>query len=277
MAKSDTVQYFRFGLVGWPLQYSFSPVIHEEFFRSTGLSGEYAAYPVLPERLRETVSELLGSGITGLNITYPHKGAAACMCSELESHARDLKVINTMKTTHGDITGYNTDIYGFSHFIDECSLPEPFFVIGSGSAALAVDYVLHDRHLQYGMYCRNPRKWSGFVSAGSLEELNDALLTADAGTVVNATTIGWGDDDIFPLEKSLLRNMVFADLNYNSSWHWRNGLHRYGVNTFTGEVMLVHQAAGSFEIWTGIKPCTAAALEMVREKLAETKKGCDCC
>ncbi len=266
---------FKFGLIGWPLLFSLSPMIHEEFFRSTGLSGEYVAYPVLPDRFGETVSELLRSGVTGLNVTYPHKGAAAGLCDELEGHAGDLRVINTMKTVNGHVTGYNTDIYGFSCFIDECNLPEPYFVTGSGSAALAADYVLHERCLRYELYCRNPCKWSGFASAGRLDELGDSLRTADAGTVINATTLGWRDNDVFPLEKSLLENMVFADLNYSSSWHWRNDLHRYGVNIFTGETMLVHQAAGSFEIWTGIMPGTAKVLEMVRKKIEETKKGCD--
>lgn len=273
---ADAQNDFRFGLIGWPLLHSLSPMIHREFFRSTGLSGEYIAYPVQPERLREKVSELFGSGITGLNITYPHKGAAAGICSELKSHARDMKVINTIKTAHGRVTGYNTDVYGFSRFIDECSLSEPFFVIGSGSAALAVDYVLHDSHLRYEMYCRNPENWYGFAPAGKLETVNDVLLEVDAGTIVNATTLGWGDDDTFPLEKTLLENLVFADLNYNSSWHWRNDLHHNGVRTFTGEAMLVHQAAGSFEIWTGVMPETAEVLDIVRETLKETKKGCDC-
>lgn len=260
---------FKFGLIGWPLQFSLSPLIHEEYFRSTGLTGEYAAYPVSPDRFKKTVSELLRSGITGLNVTCPHKNAAAGMCDELEGHAGDLRVINTMKAADGRITGYNTDIYGFSRFIDECSLPEPFFVTGGGSAALAVDFVLHERQLKYELYCRNPGKWKGFASAEKMDELNNSLRTADAGTVVNATTLGWRDDDIFPLKKSLLKNMVFADLNYNGSWHWRNGLRRHGVNIFTGETMLVHQAARSFEIWTGIIPGTAAILEMVREKLEE--------
>jgi len=252
-------------------------MIHEEFLRSACLSGDYTAYPVSPDRFRETVSELLDSGITGLNVTYPHKVAAAGMCSELKGYAEDIRVINTMKSIDGHITGYNTDIYGFSRFIDSCNLPEPFFVTGSGSAALAADYVLHERCLKYGLYCRNPSEWSGFASAGKLNELNDSLRTADAGTVVNATTLGWRDDDTFPLEKSFLENMVFADLNYSSSWHWRNDLRRFGVDIFTGETMLVHQAAKSFEIWTGIMPGTVAVLGMVREKLEETKKGCDCC
>ncbi|MEN8208353.1 MAG: hypothetical protein ABFR50_03790 [Candidatus Fermentibacteria bacterium] len=266
---------FKFGLIGWPLDYSLSPAIYEAFFRSTGLGGEYAAYPVLPAELKETLSELLCSGITGLNVTCPHKAAAASICNELESHARELKVINTMHITHDSITGYNTDVYGFNRYIDECGLSEPFYVMGSGSAALAVDYVLNDRHLRYEMYCRNPRSWHGIAPAGTLEGLNDVLLRSEAGTVVNATTLGWGDEDIFPVEKTLLRGMVFADLNYNSSWHWRNDLPNHGADVFTGETMLVHQAAGSFEIWTGVKPSTDAVLETIKGKLEETKKGCD--
>ncbi|MCK4806805.1 MAG: hypothetical protein KAT09_04120, partial [Candidatus Aegiribacteria sp.] len=87
---------FRFGLIGWPLLFSLSPLVYEEFFRSSDLSGDYVAYPVFPDRFRETVSELLCSGITGLNVTYPYKDMAAGMCNELEGHARDLRVINTM-------------------------------------------------------------------------------------------------------------------------------------------------------------------------------------
>lgn len=272
----DTEYCYRFGLVGWPLQFSLSPLIHKEFFRSTGLSGEYGAYSVSPEGFTETVSELLGSGITGLNVTCPHKPAAAGMCDELEGQARDLKVINTLRKVNGHITGYNTDVYGFSRFIDECNLPEPFFLTGSGSAALAADHVLHERCLEYELFCRDPGKWSGFTPARKLNELNDSLKHTGAGTVVNATTLGWKDDDIFPLDGSLLDGMVFADLNYSISWHWRNDLRHQGVNIFTGEAMLVHQAARSFAIWTGIMPGTAAVLEMTREKLEEMKKGSDC-
>lgn len=273
---ADTERCFRFGLVGWPLDFSLSPLIHKEFFRSTGLSGEYTAYPLPPDRFGETVSELLGSGIAGLNVTYPYKSMAARMCDELEGCSQDLLLINTMKATDGHLAGYNTDIYGFSRFIDECGLPEPFFVTGSGGAARAVDYVLHERNLRYELFCRDPSKWIGFASAEKLDELSDSLVSNDTGTVVNATTLGWKDGDVFPLEEQLLEKMVFADLNYNGSWYWRNNLQLHGVKIFTGETMLVHQAAKSFEIWTGIMPEIAEVLEIVRERLEEMKKGCDC-
>ena len=266
---------YRFGLIGWPLVFSLSPLIHREFLRATGHSGEYSAYPVFPDKFRKSVTELLDSGVTGLNVTYPYKEAAAAMCHEISSEAVDLNAINTMKMENGCISGYNTDIYGFNCYVDENRLKEPFFVTGSGGAARAVDYVLHGRGLQYRFFCRNPLKWKGTVRAENLDELNGSLKKADNGTVINATTLGWKNDDDFPVEPSLLANRVFADLNYNRLWRWRNDLGNLNVNVITGEIMLVHQAAKSFEIWTGTMPGTAAVLEMVAEMLEESRKGCD--
>lgn len=266
---TDTENGFRFGLIGWPLVFSLSPLIHEEFFRSSGLSGEYAPYPVFPNRFTKSVSELFNSGITGLNVTYPHKAAAAEMCNEISDDAKGSGVINTMKAVGRHIAGYNTDIYGFDRCIDDNGLIEPFFIVGSGGAARAVDYLMHKKHLRYGLYCRNPENWTGFSSAMKLDELNDVLRRTDGGTVVNATTLGWKNDDAFPVEKSLLENRIFADMNYNRNWHWRNDLHGNQVEVYTGEVMLVNQAARSFEIWTGIAPDIDEVLEMVRKRLEE--------
>jgi len=109
---------FRFGLIGWPLVFSLSPLIHREFLRATGHRGEYSAYPVFPDKFRKSVTELLDSGVSGLNVTYPYKEAAAAMCHEISSEAVNLKVINTMKMENGCISGYNTDIYGFSRYVD---------------------------------------------------------------------------------------------------------------------------------------------------------------
>jgi len=271
MADSESV--FRLGLIGWPITFSLSPLIHTEFFRTTGMSGEYVSYPVSPGEFKGLVSGLFAAGVTGLNITYPHKIAAAGICDEVNDDARELNAVNTLKAADGYITGFNTDIYGFSKYIDYCDLPEPFFIAGSGGAARAIDYVMRERHLQYGMYCRNPDNWRGFSSALKLDELGDSLKKTGGGTVVNATVLGWKDDDLFPVDMPVLEGRVFADLNYNRSWHWRNDLKQQNVEIHTGEVMLVNQAARSFEIWTGIMPGTSGVLEIVRKKLSGVKEG----
>jgi shikimate dehydrogenase len=265
----------RFGLTGWPLEFSLSPLIHREFFAATGLKGEYTTFPVPPEGFRQTVSLLFSSGISGLNVTYPHKKTAAEMCHELNGSSRDLKTVNTIKIDGEHLCGYNTDVFGFRRFIDLCDLPGPYFIIGSGGAALAADYVLRKSGIKYILFCRDPLKWNGFTSALKLDELNSVLAASETGTVFNATSIGWRDDDVFPADAHLLDGKVFADLNYNASWSWRNDLNDSGVSIFTGETMLVHQAARSFEIWTGIMPETDNVLETVRNWLQERRKGSD--
>ena len=44
------VRAFRFGLTGYPLEHSRSPLIHQAAFAVTGLQGEYALFPVAPEK-----------------------------------------------------------------------------------------------------------------------------------------------------------------------------------------------------------------------------------
>ena len=43
---------YRLGLIGYPLEHSLSPLLHQAALQSTGLSGDYSLYPIpqLPER-----------------------------------------------------------------------------------------------------------------------------------------------------------------------------------------------------------------------------------
>ncbi len=270
---ADSESTFRFGLTGWPITFSLSPLIHTEFFRTTGMSGEYLSYPVSPGEFGALITGLFADGVTGLNVTYPHKVAAAGICDEVSDDAGELKAVNTLKAADGYIAGFNTDIYGFNEYVDCQDLPEPFFIVGSGGVARAIDYVMRERHLRYNFFCRNPGDWRGFSPAFQLDELEDSLEQTVGGTVINATVLGWKDDDLFPVDKTVLEGRVFADLNYNRSWRWRNGLKQQNTKICTGEVMLVHQAARSFEIWTGIMPETAGVLAIVRKKLSGFKEG----
>ena len=80
----------RLGLIGWPLGHSVSPLIHREFMRRAGLSGEYIEYPVKPDSLSDRLFGLSQEGIRGLNVTFPHKEAAAVLCQNLAGEAQDL-------------------------------------------------------------------------------------------------------------------------------------------------------------------------------------------
>jgi shikimate dehydrogenase len=251
---AEAGRYFELGLIGWPLEHSLSPFIHGEFLRASGLAGRYRVFPVKPGRLGERLGELLEEGVTGLNVTFPHKKEAAGLCGELAGSAAGLNAVNTISCEDGVLRGHNTDTYGFGCYLDHCGLEEPFLVAGCGGAALAVDMVLHERGLPCSVFCRDPGRWRGLAKAAPLEELEDAARGSSRGTLVNATTLGWDNGDEFPVSGRSLEGMVFADLNYNRSWAWRNRLADISARVHTGEVMLVSQAARSFEIWTGMMP-----------------------
>jgi len=264
---SEQGRYHRFGLTGWPLEHSLSPLIHIEFLKSCDLNGEYELYPLVPELFVNNVSILLETGITGLNVTYPHKAAAYGICDEIRGDASVIGAINTIHRIDGVTYGYNTDICGFRHLLSLLSPPEPFIIVGAGGAALAVDMVLSSGGAESVVFGGNPELWRGNSPALKLDEIESAIRNTKDCTVINATTLGWMDDDSFPVDAESLKDRFFIDLNYNRFWRWRNLLHTQSSRVFTGESMLVYQAAESFRIWTGIMPETENVLLMIQHKL----------
>ena len=264
---SEPDKYYRLGLTGWPLEHSLSPLIHSEYLKFCDLNGEYELYPLLPELFVNEASILLETGITGLNITYPHKAAAYRICDEIKGDAAVIGAINTVHRIEGVTYGYNTDTCGFRHLLSLLSPPEPFFIVGAGGAALAVDSVFSSNGAESVVFSRNPEAWRGNSTARKLDEIESAILNTEDCTVINATTLGWMDDDSFPVDTESLKDRFFIDLNYNRFWKWRNLLHTQSSRVFTGESMLVYQAAESFRIWTGIMPETEDVLLMIQHKL----------
>ena len=260
----DGTDFHSLGLVGWPLKHTLSPYIHELFLGSAGLRGVYRAYPIEPDSFLPDLYELLDSGITGLNVTYPFKTRAAEICTRLMGEAQGLKAVNTLVPENGSLAGYNTDVFGFRMFAEGNRMPEPFYIAGCGGAASAAAGALEAMGAEYRVLCRNPGEWRGAGRRHGIDELPRLLKAAAAGTLVNATTLGWSDEDDFPVGPELLSGLVFADLNYNPGWSWRSRVARFAKEVYTGEAMLVYQAAESFRLWTGVTPDTAGVLGELR-------------
>ncbi|MCK5131544.1 MAG: hypothetical protein KAR40_05270 [Candidatus Sabulitectum sp.] len=242
---------FRAGLLGWPVSHSLSPVIHSLFLEYFGMEGSYGLFPVEPEKLTAFVHELAGREFTGLNVTVPHKIAAMKICDTLSPEAESAGAVNTLMFEQSCLRGYNTDIIGFRTMM--LHLPPPFFVLGKGGAAAALSVALSSSDVI-------------FLARG--EGVPETNRPARA-TVVNATPLGWNDDDVFPFD--IPKRWCFVDLNYNPRWNWRNGLL---VPVVTGEKMLVEQAAESFRLWTGYTPdekLKTGVLERIRKELYENK------
>ncbi|MBD3279057.1 MAG: hypothetical protein GF388_12220, partial [Candidatus Aegiribacteria sp.] len=235
----ESPDFHSLGLVGWPLKRTLSPFIHERFLESAGLKGLYKAYPIEPANFLSDLNKLLESGVTGLNVTYPYKARAAESCSRLVDEAQRLKVVNTLVPHLGNLLGYNTDVIGFRIFAQENRMPEPFYITGCGGAAAAAAQALSAMGAECSVLCRHPGEWKGNCRCYHIQELPGLLKAAGRGTLVNATTLGWNNEDVFPVEPAQVSGLVFADLNYNADWSWRKRVARYAKEVYTGETMLV--------------------------------------
>lgn len=138
----------RVGLLGWPVKHSVSPAMFNAAFESLGMDWRYDALPTEPMRLEAVVRGLVGSDLSGVNVTVPHKQAVLRMMDVIDPEARAVGAVNTITVLNtGSLRGSNTDISGFEGDIKPylAAAREPAtraVVLGAGGAARAAAYVL---------------------------------------------------------------------------------------------------------------------------------------
>lgn len=266
------------GVLGWPLKHTLSPAIHNAAFRALGLDWVYFAWPVAPEYLPAAVGGIRALGAMGANVTMPHKEAVVGLLDEISADAKAVGAVNTIQRFGDRLIGHNTDVDGFKQFLSDdagvdaagCSA----LVVGSGGAARAVVRALVDLGAagiaivaRSGAKASIVGKIAPDVTVVERWERADKLAGA-ADFIVNATPLGADGED--PLPHARFRPGQFVvDLIYvPPTTPLVRRARASGASASNGLGMLVHQAAASFRIWTGMDPSveamSAAALRSMR-------------
>ncbi len=108
------------GIIGWPVEHSLSPAMHNAAFAALGLNWVYTAFPVHPERVPEAIRGLAAAGVAGLNVTIPHKAAVVACCSSVSPAVEAIGAANTLVPDgEGGFRADNTDAEGFLRALDE--------------------------------------------------------------------------------------------------------------------------------------------------------------
>ena len=102
----------RYGVMGYPVSHSRSPVIHRLFALQTGQDIQYELLQVTPENLETAIRQFQRTGGKGLNITVPHKTAVVRLVDQLSERAVTAGAANTLTFRNGQIYGDNTDGIG---------------------------------------------------------------------------------------------------------------------------------------------------------------------
>lgn len=276
-----------YGIVGHPVKHSLSPAMQNAAFMALGLDAEYRLHDVEPERLTDFLNDLVKKGISGLNVTIPHKIAAKDYLEHhgaLDENARRLGAVNTIKVgPSGQLCGYNTDGPGFYRSLVGDLKFEPegkdIFVLGAGGAARAIIMYLGNCPRLIGVFDVDDKKtkdlkshYTKYFDGSKIkivgrDELKAELKSADL--LVNATPIGMSGSDPLPVDTDLLHpGLYIYDLVYNRLTGLVKKANSMKLHAVTGLGMLLYQGAIGFEIWTGRK----APVDVMRKALKEAIK-----
>jgi len=261
-------------VIGWPIEHSLSPVIHNAAFDAMDLDWVYVALPVAPGPIPEAVAGLVALGVAGANVTMPHKEAVADVVDRLTEDAERLRAVNTIEIAGGHTVGHNTDAPGFARFLEQDAgfdaSGRTALLYGAGGAARACALALARAGLTRLVVALRV-----LARAKELEAALDGLPTTvetvafdqaggvSADLVVNGTPLG-AHGETLPLP-ALGPSTVTVDLLYRPTMTpLQQAAREAGGAAFGGLGLLLQQAALSFEIWTGRQPplevMSAAAL-----------------
>lgn len=129
------------GVIGWPVDHSLSPAIHNAAFAALAMDWVYVPLAVPPQRLADAIRGLRALGFAGANVTMPYKTEAFELIDACWEDARLLRAVNTIVAGTDEVSGHNTDALGFEHFLREDAGFDPSgrraLVFGAGGAARA--------------------------------------------------------------------------------------------------------------------------------------------
>jgi shikimate dehydrogenase len=266
------------GIIGWPVERSLSPAIHNAAFAFAGLEWIDVPMPVEPGRVPEAIEGLRALGFAGANVTMPHKTEAARLLDLISDDAARLQAVNTIVVEPDGSYGHNTDAPGFERFlrmdagIDAAGTRAVIF--GAGGAARAVALALARAGAsRVTVAARAPERSRAIVELVIEEGTEadavtlDAAASVEAELIVNATPLG-RDGERLPLPP-LGPATVGVDLLYPDVTPLQEAVVAAGGRGFGGLGLLLHQAALSFELWTGRE----APLEAMRAAAEATIAG----
>ena len=272
-------------LIGHPVAHSLSGAMHQAAFDELGIDAAYELWDRSPIQLADAVTELRTDAFLGANVTIPHKERVVPMVDRLTEEAHATGAVNTITREGRRLIGHNTDVPGFRVALDTLvgkqKMPRQAVVLGAGGGARAVVLGLITEGFQrIVVFNRHLHRAEGMVkhfarSAAHMElramPWHESIIEAEltkTKVLVNATSIGLTSDES-PIPAEILHGeLLVLDLIYNRTRLLRDAADA-GCTTFDGELMLLHQGAAAFTLWTG----QPAPLELMQTKLAEARAG----
>ena len=269
-------------IVGYPVEHSMSPAMHNAAFKALGLDAEYRMAPVEPGQLGAFIEHLRESDVMGASVTIPHKVEVMRHIDDIDETARAIGAVNTVVHTDDVLNGYNTDATGGVKALTEAYgglEGSNVTILGAGGASRAITYGVSRVECMVTVLNRGVDRARSLVedlrptasaelSYGALNQLPAFIEGTDV--LINTTSVGMSPNSSdSPVPEGLLHGGLFVyDVIYNPmKTRLLRDAEKKGAGVLSGVRMLVYQGAEAFKMWTGAEPPIDLMQRVVEERL----------
>lgn len=280
----------RIVLIGHPVAHSLSAVMQQAALDEAGIAARYELLDTTLPELSEAINALRTDDYLGANVTIPYKERVVPMIDRLGEEAAATGAVNTITKEGRRLVGHNTDVPAFRKALDALvgrqKMPRAAVVLGAGGGARAVVYGLITEGFQRVIvFNRHLHRAEGLVRhfsrAASHMELrampwHESVIEAELAktrVLVNSTAVGLASDQT-PIPGELIPpDLLVLDLIYQppETRLLRDSRAAGAAGTMNGDLMLLHQGAAAFELWTG----RSAPIELMRGRLEASRRDPD--
>ena len=266
-----------FGVIGSPVAHSLSPLIHNAAFAHHGLDAVY-----VPFRVEDAPAfwRACGEWIDGLSITIPHKQALLGLMHGIEDLAARIGAMNTVYRDRDLMpVGANTDALAVIRCL-EVQLGtlsgRRVLLLGAGGVSRAIAVAVQERGAQVVIANRTLDRAQELVA-----EIGGEAVTVEGAydrpydVLVNGTAAGMGkpDETPWPAERHRRDSVVFDTVYHPLETRLLKDAQLAGARTVCGLDMLISQALGQYQRWTGLEAPEHLMYRAALDRLGATRTG----
>jgi len=278
-----------YGLIGHPVEHSFSPQLHAMLAKMMHVDMVYTTFNVKEKALEQGIEGIRALNIAGVNVTVPYKMAVMPYLDQIDDVAKQIGAVNTIVSKENQLIGYNTDYLGLQMALDQAGIlikNQEIVIIGAGGAARAVAIMCGKIGVkQITVINRTKEKAEKLVMLirkyfqvqTKVVPLEDIGLLSNLGIVFQTTSVGmWPNTEASPISKKIDYGKMqgAVDLIFNPvETAFLKEARKAKVATMNGLGMLYYQGVIAFELWHGKKPEADILEKNFREFIQSRNQG----
>jgi 3-dehydroquinate dehydratase/shikimate dehydrogenase len=239
------------GLIGNPVEHSFSHSMHNASFKKSKLNNIYVKFKA--DNLKVFMEKFRKHGFNGAGVTIPYKIEVMKYLDKIDKTAKKIRAVNTIVNKNGKLVGYGS-IMAIKNKTKIKN--KKIAILGAGGSARALVYGLKEEKGDITILNRTAEKAKKLAKEFNCnyEELN-YFKNIDMDILVNATPVGMHpntNQSLIP--KKFLKNIVVFDVVFNPyKTKLIKDAEANNCKIIYGIEMLLYQGIKQFKLWTNKK------------------------